>query len=138
MNNYFRQGFSEMPAPGGMQMSQGMYGHTAPSASMYPPPSLPTGMPLGPAPGGTPSLPPSSSLAGQTTQTLQSPQFTAGFLKTQIGKRVRVDFLIGTNTLTDRSGILVGVGTSYILLRSETLGSVTMCDLYSIKFVTFF
>jgi hypothetical protein len=32
--------------------------------------------------------------------------YTQGYLKTQIGKFVRVEFLLGTNTIVDRSGIL--------------------------------
>lgn len=44
--------------------------------------------------------------------------YTPAFLREQIGKLMRVEFLIGTNNLTDRIGILEDVGASYILLRS--------------------
>ena len=44
--------------------------------------------------------------------------YTPAFLREQIGKLLRVEFLIGTNNLTDRVGILEDVGASYILLRS--------------------
>ena len=44
--------------------------------------------------------------------------YTPAFLREQIGKLLRVEFLIGTNNLTDRTGILEDVGVSYILLRS--------------------
>ena len=40
--------------------------------------------------------------------------YTPAFLREQIGKLVRVEFLIGTNNLTDRIGILEDVGASYI------------------------
>lgn len=109
------------------------------------PTGYPTGMPVGPTtaplpmPTAAPSAPsPAPSETAFMPQALQNPAYTAGFLRTQIGRRMRVDFLIGTNTLTDRSGILVGVGASYILLRIEETNEIIMCDLYSIKFVTIF
>ena len=49
---------------------------------------------------------------------LTNPIYTPAFLREQIGRLMRVEFLIGTNTLTDRIGILEDVGASYILLRS--------------------
>lgn len=62
--------------------------------------------------------------------------YTQGYLRTQIGKLVRVQFLIGTNSLQDRTGILTQVGSSYIILRSLETGTDIFCDIYSIKFVT--
>ena len=44
--------------------------------------------------------------------------YTPAFLREQIGKLMRVEFLVGTNNLTDRIGVLEDVGASYILLRS--------------------
>ena len=62
--------------------------------------------------------------------------YTPAFLREQIGKLMRVEFLIGTNTMTDRIGILEDVGASYILLRSFENDSLVYCDIYSIKFIT--
>lgn len=62
--------------------------------------------------------------------------FTPAFLREQIGKLVRVEFLIGTNNLVDRVGILEDVGASYILLRSLESNTLVYADIYSIKFVT--
>lgn len=62
--------------------------------------------------------------------------YTPAFLREQIGRLMRVEFLIGTNTLTDRIGILEDVGASYILLRSFESDSLVYCDIYSIKFIT--
>lgn len=62
--------------------------------------------------------------------------YTPAFLREQIGKLIRVEFLIGTNNLTDRTGILEDVGVSYILLRSIESGNLLYCDIYSIKFVS--
>lgn len=62
--------------------------------------------------------------------------YTPAFLREQIGKLMRVEFLIGTNNLTDRVGILEDVGASYILLRSIESNNLVYCDIYAIKFVT--
>lgn len=62
--------------------------------------------------------------------------YTPAFLREQLGKLVRVEFLIGTNNLVDRVGILEDVGVSYILLRSIESNTLVYCDIYAIKFVT--
>ena len=62
--------------------------------------------------------------------------YTPAFLREQIGKLMRVEFLVGTNNLTDRIGILEDVGASYILLRSIESNNLIFCDIYSIKFIT--
>ena len=62
--------------------------------------------------------------------------YTPAFLREYIGRLMRVEFLIGTNNLVDRIGILADVGASYILLRSLENDSLVYCDIYSIKFVT--
>lgn len=70
--------------------------------------------------------------------TLLGVEYTQGYLRSIIGKRIRVTFLIGTDSLTDRTGILEEVGISYIVVRDVNSGVHTMCDIYSIKFVTIF
>ena len=65
---------------------------------------------------------------------LTNPIYTPAFLREQIGKLMQVEFLIGTNNLVDRTGILVDVGASYILLRALESDVITYCDIYSIKF----
>lgn len=96
-------------------------------------------------PSGTPSVP--TSLHGvmptsvtppgsQVPSTVENTFFTPGFLRTQIGRRIRVEFLLGTNLLTDRTGTLVAVGASYIVLKLVDSDDLMMCDIYSIKFVT--
>ncbi len=69
-------------------------------------------------------------------EVLTNPIYTPAFLRKQIGKLMRVEFLIGTNNMTDRIGILEEVGASYILLRSFENDSLVYCDIYSIKFIT--
>lgn len=65
-------------------------------------------------------------------------EYTQGYLKTQIGKRVKIFFLIGTNIVQDRDGTLVDVGISYIVLREPQTNNLILCDIYSIKFVTIY
>jgi len=111
-------------------------------------PTLPTGMPTGPTPTPLTSVNQIGTSAGQmmaappgeqAPQTLQSLLYTPGFLRSQIGRRMRVEFLIGTNgPLIDRIGTLVGVGASYILLRPVDSDDLLLCDIYSIKFVTIY
>lgn len=66
---------------------------------------------------------------------VESSLYIAGYLSTQIGKLVKVEFLIGNN-ITDRTGVLVKVGVNYIILRPIDIVGSLLCDLYSIKFVT--
>lgn len=71
-----------------------------------------------------------------TPEILTNPIYTPGFLRTQIGKLMRIEFLIGTNNMVDRIGFLEDVGASYILLRSFEGDSMIYADIYSIKFIT--
>lgn len=59
-------------------------------------------------------------------------------LRDNVGQYVDVEFLIGTGSLVTRSGVLNTVGVSYIVLYDATQGRYMICDLYSIKFVTFY
>ncbi len=71
-----------------------------------------------------------------TPEVLTNPIYTPAFLKTQIGKLMRIEFLIGTNNMVDRIGFLEDVGASYILLRSFEGDSMIYADIYAIKFIT--
>lgn len=71
-----------------------------------------------------------------TTETVISDTgYLQGYLKTLIGRTMRVSFLIGTSLLVDRVGILQEVGISYIVLQQIDTNIRVVCDLYSIKFV---
>ena len=65
-------------------------------------------------------------------------QYTQGYLRNNIGARVKVEFLIGTNMLVDREGTLVDVGVSYIIINEAETDDLLLCDIYSIKFVRFY
>lgn len=62
-------------------------------------------------------------------------QYLNGFLRTQIGKYIRVQQLIGSSVIEDRYGYLVGVGINYILLQEIGTGNIIALDYYSIKYV---
>jgi len=68
--------------------------------------------------------------------TLESTEYLNGYLRTQIGKIVRVEFLIGTGTLIDRTGTLLSVGANYITIRQVQTDDIVVCDFFSIKFIT--
>ena len=64
-----------------------------------------------------------------------SAQYMNGFLRTQIGRAMRVEQLIGSNGIQDRYGFLVGVGNNYLLLQDISNGNIAIVDLYSVKYV---
>jgi len=84
-------------------------------------------------------MPQSTSLTPITpSPTLVNPNYTQAYLRSQIGKKARIEFLVGTNSFIDKFGIIEEVGISYIVLKDINTGERVMCDLYSIKFVTFY
>ena len=70
--------------------------------------------------------------------TTESIQYMNGFLRSQIGRRVEVEYLIGSSTIVTKEGFLLGVGGNYILLNEVGTNDLTACDFYNIKFVKFF
>lgn len=58
-------------------------------------------------------------------------------LQENVGKYVIVEFLIGTNGLTSRQGMLYYVGTQFLVLLDEFESHFIVCDIFSVKFVTF-
>ncbi len=100
-------------------------------------PMLPQSQPTQTITGGPQDLAPITPLTQPEPLTLTSTEYLNGFLRTQIGRRVRVEFLIGTGTLLDRTGTLVGVGANYINLRLIESDDVMTADFFSIKFITF-
>ncbi len=57
------------------------------------------------------------------------------FLRTQIGKNVSMQFLVGTNALVEKSGTLVGLGSNYVILRESGTDEILICDLNDVKFI---
>lgn len=78
-------------------------------------------------------------MGDQPPLTVESTLYVPGYLNTQIGATMRVEFLIGsTGPTVDRIGTLLKVGISYILIRPVGTDDTLLCDMYSIKFVTIY
>ncbi len=60
------------------------------------------------------------------------------FLADNLGQYVIVEFLIGTQTMTRKEGILYAVGRSVVTLYEEQSQTFVVCDIFSVKFVTFY
>ncbi|MCI9597868.1 MAG: hypothetical protein HFE75_11365 [Firmicutes bacterium] len=60
-------------------------------------------------------------------------QYVNGFYRTQIGRYVRVEQLMGSNTLDTQEGYLIGVGINYIILQEAPTGNILIVDIYGIK-----
>ncbi|OJU15730.1 MAG: hypothetical protein BGN88_15715 [Clostridiales bacterium 43-6] len=127
----YNRGMTQGMQQGGMQqgMQQGQMITTPQTAG------LPT---LASTPG-TPMMPFSSpSQIGQSDQgppPVTQIEYIPGFMATLIGKFIRAEFIIGTNSFIDKSGILVEVGVNYFVLQDVNTNTRIMCDLYSVKFV---
>ena len=59
-------------------------------------------------------------------------------LQTAIGYYVSCEFLIGTQILETRDGILAKVGTNFLTLYQPNLERYIVCDLYAVKFITMY
>ncbi|MDP4091382.1 MAG: hypothetical protein Q8930_19220 [Bacillota bacterium] len=160
------QGPMTMPSmmgPGGMGAMQGpmttpsmqgpmMPGMQAPG-NIFQGPSAPlaTGMPspttgilpqapvtIGGQPTGPSLIPGATFVEAPGSPVFLDTRYIQGYLRTLVGRFVRVEFLIGTSQLRDREGTLLNVGVSYIVLREAETDDNVMCDLFTIKFVTVF
>lgn len=65
-------------------------------------------------------------------------QYLNGFIRSQVGRRVHVEFLIGTNNIVEKDGYLVAVGANFILLNPLDTTDIIACDFYNIKFMKFY
>lgn len=66
---------------------------------------------------------------------VMDPGYIPGYLRTQIGKKIRAEFVFN-NLYLDKTGIMRDVGYNYFVLEDNVTGGMVMCDLYSAKFVT--
>ena len=60
------------------------------------------------------------------------------FLSENLGQYVVIEFLVGTQALTTKAGVLYAVGTSVVTLYQELSQTFVTCDIFSVKFVTFY
>ena len=71
---------------------------------------------------------------------VQSPAYQGSWqqaLRDNEGQYCLIDFLIGTENIVRKEGILYDVGVSFVVLYEPQSGNYIVCDLYAIKFVTF-
>lgn len=59
-------------------------------------------------------------------------------LSENLGEFVVIEFLIGTQEMTEKMGILYSVGRGFVVLYEELQNRYVVCDIFSIKFVTFY
>jgi len=60
-------------------------------------------------------------------------QYMNGIFRTQIGRFVRVQQLVGSNIIQDFDGFLIGVGINYIILQEYSNQDIRILDIYGIK-----
>lgn len=68
-------------------------------------------------------------------EVLSNTAFLPAFLTKQVGKLMRVELLLA-NRLEIRYGILMTVGSDYLVLRQYQSNALLTCDLSSVKFIT--
>lgn len=59
-------------------------------------------------------------------------------IQNNLGAYVACEFLIGTNNLERREGILYSGGNNYVTLYQPSDEAYIVCDLYSLKFLTIY
>ncbi len=62
----------------------------------------------------------------------------AAILQQNLGLYVICEFLIGTENIVAREGILYNVGINFITLYQEEDDRYMLCDLYSLKFIAIY
>lgn len=134
------QGYMQTP----MQGQMGMPNMQAPY-NINQPGTMPQGMPAASAiptvegmqqqTTGPSAIPDATFSQAPGSPVFQGIEYIQGYLRTFVGRYVKVEFLVGTNSLVDREGVLLEVGVSYIVLREAQTDDNLMCDIFSIKFV---
>lgn len=79
-----------------------------------------------------PEPPPGELENGVDPETIQE------IISLSVGSYVIVEFLVGTQNIVRKEGVLTAVGVSWLVLYDETVGTSVVCDMYSVKFVTYF
>ena len=90
-----------------------------------------------PQPNLRPEESPEAVGAPQTAEEAYLGSFQA-VLEDNLGYFVVIEFLIGTNGLTEKEGVLYAVGNNFDTLYEQETDRYIVCDMFSIKFVTFF
>lgn len=59
-------------------------------------------------------------------------------LSDNIGIYATVEFLVGTQSLMRKDGFIYSVGRTYVILYEDRLQHYVVCDIFSVRFVTFY
>jgi len=113
--------------------------HSIPPTSESPGTSLTApqyGMSPMPTQFGSPSMQQPDISFQQGPPSATDPGYIPYFLRSNIGKSVKAEFIIGTNQFIDKTGRLLEVGINYFVLEDYISRARVMCDLYSVRFVT--
>ena len=102
-----------------------------PENNIFPPAAGSSESPTPPMPGQA-----IDPFTGEATQV--DPMTLQEIMSEALGTYVIVEFLIGTQSIVRREGVLNSVGQSWLVLYDETNDTSLLCDMYSVKFVTFF
>ncbi len=70
--------------------------------------------------------------------TSQNIQYLNSFMRTQIGRMIEVNFLLGSTNMMNLEGRLLGVGANFILMNEHGTNNATAVDFYNIKYIRFF
>lgn len=76
---------------------------------------------------------PMTTLEFQETIDTTDVQSYLGFMRTQIGRYMRLEQLMGSNNVEQRFGFLVGLGSNYLILQEITSGNIMVVDLFTIR-----
>lgn len=81
------------------------------------------------------SVPPNPLLPEKYSEILDynALQYMNGIFRTQIGRYVKVQQLIGSTITQDYEGFLIGVGINYIILQEHSSKDIRILDIYGIK-----
>ncbi len=58
-------------------------------------------------------------------------------LSMNLNQYVICDFLVGTNNIVSKAGILYAVGEKTVVLYQQSIDAYIVCDIFNIKFVSF-
>ncbi|MCD8004963.1 MAG: hypothetical protein LUE91_04860, partial [Oscillospiraceae bacterium] len=59
-------------------------------------------------------------------------------LSENLGRFAVADFLVGVSTIVRRVGVLYSVGRGFMVLYLRDYAAFEVCDIFSLKFITFF
>lgn len=84
------------------------------------------------------STTPDAPVSGSEITRTGYPGSIQNLLQQNTGYYVVCEFLVGTNLLVRKEGILHAIDNGWLSIYMPTTGQYVVCDIYAIKFVTFY